>query len=100
MRGHIRARGSDGKTWAVEIDTGRGPDGKRRQRCVTVHGTKNAAETKLTELLSQLDTSSYVEPAKMSVGEYLKRWLDEYARSTVSPKTSQLVNVVVRQLHQ
>ena len=62
MRGHItqRAKGS----WSIVLDLGRDPStGKRRQKWVTVRGTKKDAEKKLTELQSQLDSGDYVPAA-------------------------------------
>lgn len=82
MRGHIRPRGKD--TWAIVVDVGRGPDGKRRQRWVTVRGTKKKAEARLTELLRNLDTNEYIEPAKLTVAEYLQRWLEEHVKPNAS----------------
>ena len=38
-------------------------------------------------LLHELDTGVYVEPARMSVGDYLEKWLDDYARPNVAGKT-------------
>ena len=86
MRGTIkqRAKGS----WSVILDLPRDPaTGKRRRKWITVKGTRKKAETKLTELLRQLDTNSYVEPSKLGVGEFLQRWLQDYAATNVRPRT-------------
>ena len=53
MRGHIRKRGG---TYAVVVDNGHNPTtGKRRQKWITVKGTKRDAERKLAEVLRELD---------------------------------------------
>jgi integrase len=79
MRGHIRKRYKD--SWSIILDIGYQtvPDTgqqKRVQKWFTVQGTKRDAERKLTELLHNLHRGEYVEPSKMTVGEWLSEWLE------------------------
>lgn len=87
MRGHIkqRAKGS----WSIVIDLGRDVTGKRKQKWSTVRGTKKEAQAELSRLLNELNTGEYVEPSRMLVSDYLKRWLKDYAEPSVSPKTAE-----------
>ena len=86
MRGHIRQRGKG--TWAVVVSLGRDPlTGKRRQRWETVKGTKRDAERRLTELLRQQDGGAVATPGRMTTGEFLRRWLQDYAATNVRPRT-------------
>ena len=94
MRGHIRQR-SEG-TWSVVLDLGRDSSGKRRQKWQTVRGTKRDAQRELNSLLNALQTGAYVEPTKLTVGEYLRRWLDDYAKTNVSPKTYERYDEIAR----
>lgn len=96
MTGHIRRRGAN--SWAIVIDTGRDPNGKRQQRWHSVKGTRKDAERERTRLLSQLDTGSYVEPTRMKVSQYLEKWLDDAARVNVSAKTLERYTEIV-ELH-
>jgi hypothetical protein len=41
-----------------------------------VQGNKRDAEQKLTDLLHHLQRSEYVEPSKLTVGEWLHEWLE------------------------
>ena len=85
-RGHIRQRGKG--TWAVVVSLGRDPlTGKRRQRWETVKGTKRDAERRLTELLRQQDGGAVATPGRMTTGEFLRRWLQDYAATNVRPRT-------------
>ena len=84
MKGHIRRRG---KSWAVVFDLGRDANGKRRQKWHAVPGTRRDAQRELARLLNELNTGAYVEPSRMTVGEFLDRWLTDYAKPKVSPKT-------------
>ncbi|MGA2186260.1 MAG: tyrosine-type recombinase/integrase [Bryobacteraceae bacterium] len=94
MKGHIRRRGE--RSWAIILDLDRGPDGKRRQKWHTVQGTKKEAERKLTEILHSLATGSYIEPSETTVGEYLLRWLADYAKINVGAKTYERYDGIVR----
>ena len=74
MRGHLRKRGD--RRWAVIVDVGPDPStGRRRQRWISVRGARKDAERKLAEVITDLETGSYVEPTKISLGDYLRRWL-------------------------
>jgi integrase len=86
MRGHLakRSKGS----WSIVLDMGRDPTtGKRRQQWVSVKGTKKDAERRLTDLLGQVDTGSYVKPTRITLGEFLQQWLRDYAQAHVRPRT-------------
>ncbi|MCL4425507.1 MAG: site-specific integrase, partial [Firmicutes bacterium] len=86
MKGHIRPRGKN--TWALVIDIERDPiTGKRRQKWIAVHGNKKEAERKLTEVLHEMNAGVYTEPAKITLGAFLDRWLGDYARVTVRATT-------------
>ncbi len=93
MKGHIRKRGT--RSWSLIIDLDRGPDGKRKQKWQTIQGTKKEAERKLTEILHSLSTGMYVEPSKLTVGEFLEKWLKTSAKTTVSGKTFERYSEIV-----
>jgi len=48
------------------------------------------------KLLHQRDTGIDAPPGKLTVGEYLKRWLIEYARPNTAPKTFRRYEQIVR----
>ncbi len=87
MRAAIYEAGA-GK-WRIVYDAPPGPDGRRKQKSVTVRGTKKDAQRKRTEILHQLQTGSYVDPARTTVREYLERWLQEYVVPNLAAKTAQ-----------
>ena len=63
MKGHIRRRGE--RSWAIVLDLP--PDletGKRRQKRHTVKGTKRDAQRRLTDLLKEMQDSTYMEPSR------------------------------------
>ena len=77
-RGSLRQR-SPG-TWEVTVDLGRGPLGKRRRKFQTVRGTKAQAQRRLRELLSTLDQGGDIPTGRLTLGDWLQRWLRDHVR--------------------
>ncbi|MGD0780760.1 MAG: tyrosine-type recombinase/integrase [Dehalococcoidales bacterium] len=88
MRGHIVQRSKYKGTWSIKIATGKDPaTGKYKYQWFTVQGNKKDAEKRLSELLHQFDTGALMQPGKTTVADYLNRWLEDYARPNLSPKS-------------
>jgi integrase len=85
MKGHIRKRGKN--SWGIVIDLGRDAGGKRKQKWHSISGTKREAQAELTRILHQLGEGTYIAPNKMTVSQYLKHWLENYAEQNVATKT-------------
>lgn len=86
MRGHLVKRGKG--SWSIVLHLGRDPaTGKRKQQWISVKGTKRDAERKLAELQHQLETGGFVKPTRVSVSEFLTRWLRDYAATNVRDST-------------
>ena len=88
-RGTVRQRSKVRKdSWTIQIYLGVDPvTGKKRYHSEAVKGTKAQAQRRLTELQRQVDTKTYTEPSRLTVGEYLKQWMRDYAESHVSRRT-------------
>ena len=79
MRGHIRGVG-EGR-WELIFDVGYVIDPetgkkKRRQKFVSFRGSRRKAENRLRALLSDVDKNNFVEPAKLTFGEWLLMWFE------------------------
>jgi integrase len=61
--------------------------GRRQRRFESFNGTKKAAQQRLTELLSTRDRGIDIQPTKVTFGEYMARWLTDYAAVSVAPST-------------
>ena len=87
MKGHIRER-SPGH-WAIVIDEP-SESGKRRQRWHSFKGTKREAQAKLHELIASIRKGDYVEPSKLTVAEYVRGRIAQWAAAEeISPKTTE-----------
>src|SRR5258708_4395622 len=96
MSGTIARRGK--KSWRVKYEIERDPTtGRRQTRYLTVHGTRKNAEKALTDALHSVNEGIHVDPSKITVGEFLEKWLTDYAASAVAAKTFERYAEHVRQ---
>ncbi len=93
MEGHVIKRG---KNYSIVYDIGRDPvTGKRKQKWETVKGTKKDADRVLRERLRSIDMGTYVKPTKITVGEYLKQWIENY-QSNLAPRSFDRYSGIIR----
>ncbi|WP_298344332.1 site-specific integrase [Ferrimicrobium sp.] len=84
MRGYVRKRGKD--VWQIVVDLPKDPvSGKRRQRYLTVHGTKRKADAELTRLLTEASNSK-ARVSTSSVDHAIREWI-ELVGPNLSPTT-------------
>jgi integrase len=84
MRGHLVKRG---KIWSIVLELGTDENGKRRQKWIAFQGNKAEAQAELTRLIHEANSGMHVAGATMTLHAYLDRWLEDYARNSVTPKT-------------
>jgi integrase len=86
MTGSIRRRGK--MTWELTFDLGPDPvTGERTRKFVSVKGKRCDAERVLAEEIHQRNTGIDVARGKLTVKQYLNRWLIDYAATNVSAAT-------------
>jgi hypothetical protein len=93
MKGHIRERAPG--HWAIVLDLRDPETGKRRRKWHSFIGTKREAQVECARLVSEMKGGAYLEPSKITVGQFLERWLD-YAKSKISPRTHERYCEIVR----
>ena len=88
-RGSIRQRSKVRKdSWEVQVYLGKDPEtGRKRYHSETVKGSWSQAQRRLTEVLREMDTGTFVEPSRLSFGEYMEQWLRDYAETHVRQRT-------------
>lgn len=87
MRGHIVRRGKS--SWRIKFDIDASV-GKRQTRYVTVRGKRQDAERELAKLIASAGTSSYVEPSKVAVRDFVLARVDQWeAAGEISARTAQ-----------
>lgn len=91
--GTIRKR-SDGR-WEARYTTGFDPQtGKQVQRSIYAKTQKEVRE-KLRSITAEIDKGTYTEPLKITVGEWLDIWLEEYT-GNMKPHTKKSYEATVK----
>ena len=81
MAGQIIPRGRN--KWLVRIYVGRHPKtGKHKYVGKVINGTKKDAQAYLNAKLREQDMGQLIEPTKLTLKDYLDRWLTEAAASS------------------
>jgi integrase len=86
MRGSLRQRGEG--TWQIRLTDHDPASGQRKWRSVTLRGTKKQAEAELTRLLRDMDTGTFTVPTKVTVREFLDKWLADHVAVDVPKKST------------
>lgn len=83
--------------WELTVNLGRDPlTGKRRRHRLTLKGNRTTAKRALRDALQQRDTGFAVLPDKLTVGEWLPRWLARHnAEGHISGKTLERYSGIV-----
>lgn len=80
--------------WEARVTVGVDPrTGKQKQRSVSGKTQKEVAQ-KLRQLTVEVDKGTYQEPSKMTVGEWLDIWLDQYL-GAIKPRTADSYRTIV-----
>lgn len=86
MRGWVEKRGN---SYRINIELDRAPDGERKYIRKTLKNVKKRdADAELTKMLHELNTGVYVEPSKLTLSEYLDRWLPSHIKTKLSPSSA------------
>ena len=86
--GQIIARGE--RRWLIRVYLGRDHEtNKRNYHNRTIHGPIREAQAYLTRKLSERDLGRDLEGAKITLNEYLDRWLETAVKPRVRAKTFQ-----------
>lgn len=86
MAGQIIPRGRN--KWLVRIYVGRHPEtGRKKYLGKVIRGSKKDAQAYLNAKLREKDVGQLIEPTRLTVKQYLDRWLEEAARIKLRERT-------------
>ncbi len=94
MKGYIRRRGRNSHRIAVYV--GDDKRGYPQYYYETVRGSRGKAENRVAEIISEINAKRFVMPTRVTLAEYLTRWLQDYARVRVRPTTYDLYETLIR----
>ncbi len=94
MKGHIRQRAKG--SWEIFYDMPADTvTGRRRQKSQTVKGKKRDAQRVLHEVVISLEQGAYVKPNKVTLGDWLRQWLKDYASMNTTNRTQESYSSIV-----
>ncbi|MBR0760750.1 tyrosine-type recombinase/integrase [Bradyrhizobium japonicum] len=93
MKGSIRERSAG--HWAIILDQRDPATGSRKRKWHSFKGTKRQAQIECARLISAMKDGSYIEPSKLTVAQFLDRWLD-HVKSQVTPKSHERYSGLVK----
>jgi integrase len=70
--------------WEGRVTIGRKPDGRPNR--ISFYGTsRQEVSNKITDALSKLQNGTFVEPNKVTISQWLDKWMEVYQKGTISP---------------
>lgn len=91
----VMKKGKEYIYWEARVTVGADPmTGKQRQRSITGKTQQEVAQ-KLRQLTAEIDNGTYREPSKMTVGEWLDTWQEQYLND-LKPLTREMYATAVR----
>ena len=91
----VMKKGKEYIYWEARVTVGADPmTGKQRQRSITGKTQQEVAQ-KLRQLIAEIDNGTYREPSKMTVGEWLNTWQEQYLND-LKPLTKEMYATAVR----
>jgi integrase len=93
MKGSIRER-SPGH-WAIILDQRDPTTGDRKRKWHSFKGTKRQTQIECARLIAAMKDGTYIEPSKITVAQFLDRWLD-HIKSQVTPKSHERYSGLVK----
>jgi hypothetical protein len=85
VSGYLRQRAPG--TWTIQWSLPKDKDGKYCKASKTFYGKKRDAQAELDRIVQEVRSGNYVAPTKMTVEDLLRRWLRDYAATSVAGTT-------------
>lgn len=83
--GSYRQRGEN--IWELSVSAGKGMKGKRNRPTKTVKCKEKDVEKQLALFIAEVEKGQYIEPSKLTLEEFSKRWIRDYADKNLAPMT-------------
>lgn len=85
LTGSYRKRGEN--SWELSVSSGKGTHGMRHRPTKTVKCKEKDVEKHLALFVAEVEKGQYIEPSKMTLEDFSKRWIRDYADKKLSPMT-------------
>lgn len=75
------------KDYVVIVELGRDAEGKRKTKWYSGFETKKAADREANRIITEMEEGQYTKPEKITVGEWLDHWVEDYAKLRTGQRT-------------
>ncbi len=93
-RGYIRRRGKN--SFRLAVWTGKDDRGRDTYYYETFRGDEGGAGIRLAKIITDMNEQRFVAPAKVTLAEFLCRWLEDLVKVSVRPKTYEMYEMICR----
>lgn len=78
-------------SWTFQLDLPPDPSNptKRNRKTFTVKGSRKDAERRMRDILHAVERNEFLQPSRITVGEYAVDWIRGYADVQCSPRTAE-----------
>lgn len=91
MPGHIEKVKNTKNRWKIIVEAGKDPTTGNRRRIVRYHtGRESEAKDIMAKIIAELGQGTYVDIDKITVAEWMEKWLKEYKKPVLRPRTYEL----------
>lgn len=95
MRGSIIRQKSG--SWRITVSLGKNPKtGKYEKYQETFRGSKRDADRRLAELIALAEKGYTINPEKITFGEFLDKWLQDYGRTNLARRTMEGYESIIK----
>jgi len=84
-----------GKKYIIKTSIGKDTSGKYKFHKETVNGTARQAVRRIREIQHQLDSGAFIKPNRLTLKEYLEKWLADYVSTRLSPRSLERYSGIV-----
>jgi integrase len=96
MKGSIVQKRKGSRNWYAIIERRDEATGKRLRKWITLEATgKRQAQIECARIITELKGDTFLEPSKITLAEFLERWLD-HMKSQISPRSHERYAEIVR----
>lgn len=86
MAGSIEKRGKE--SWRLTVSAGIDSEGNQIRIRKTIKAkSKREAEKELAKMVTEIEKGQFVEPTKLTFADFVERWIEDYAKRNLAPKT-------------
>src|SRR6266446_4119306 len=82
--------------WMAQVTIGRDPETGKLKRATFYGKTRQDVADKLTKARYERQQGTFIAPHKLTLGEWLEIWFQQYKRPRVRPSTLDSYEIIIR----